>query len=297
MGFKETIKIGTRKSRLAMAQAQQVSTALSNAWPEWNIELVPMTTTGDRFADAAVSSVEGKGIFLKELEDALLNREIDCAVHSMKDVPTEQPAKLAIAAMLQREDPRDGLVASCSLDDLPAGSTIGTGSDRRISQLSSCRPDLKCAPVRGNIDTRIRKWQEGQYDALVLAMAGMNRIGLAHLVSQILSFDIMLPAAGQGAIGIEVRRDDQKLIECISSLDHPETSVAVSAERAFLEALGGGCRRPIGVYGAVEKNELQLSGRMLRIKDGAMLSGKLSGHIEDSMSIANRLAKQLLSDT
>jgi hydroxymethylbilane synthase len=297
MRSKETIKIGTRKSRLAMAQAQKVREALSASYPGSNIELVPITTTGDRFADVPVSSVEGKGIFLKELEDALLNREIDCAVHSMKDVPTEQPAELRIAVMLEREDPHDGLVASCILADLPPGSRIGTGSSRRISQLLLFRPDFQCTPVRGNVDTRVRKWRDGQYDALVLAIAGLKRIGLAHLVSEILSFDIMLPAAGQGAIGIEVRRDDQKLLENILFLDHRETHAAVSAERAFLAAVGGGCRLPIGVYGAVEGNELQLSGRIVREKDGAIVEGKSSGSIEDSRLIANRLAKQLLTDT
>ena len=153
---------------------------------------------------------------------------------------------------MKREDPRDALVASCSLSDLPAGSRIGTGSSRRISQLLSFRPDLQCTPVRGNVDTRVRKWRDGQYDALVLAVAGLKRIGLAHLASQILSFDIMLPAAGQGAIGIEVRREDQRLLENISCLDHRETHAAVCAERAFLAAVGGGCRLPIGAYGAVE---------------------------------------------
>ena len=297
MGSKETVKIGTRKSRLAMAQAQQVREVLSAAHPGWDIELVPITTTGDRFADVPVSAVEGKGIFLKELEDALLSREIDCAVHSMKDVPTELPPELTIAVMLKREDPRDGLVASCSLADLPAGSRIGTGSSRRISQLLSFRPDFQCTPVRGNVDTRVRKWRDGQYDALVLAVAGLKRIGLAHLVSQILPFDIMLPAAGQGAIGIEVRREDHRLLENISCLDDRETHVAVSAERAFLAAVGGGCRLPIGVYGAVEGSELHLSGRIVSEKNGAMVEGKASGSIEESVIIANRLAKQLLNDT
>ena len=297
MGSKETVKIGTRKSRLAMAQAQQVREVLSAAHPGWDIELVPITTTGDRFADVPVSAVEGKGIFLKELEDALLSREIDCAVHSMKDVPTELPPELTIAVMLKREDPRDGLVASCSLADLPAGSRIGTGSSRRISQLLSFRPDFQCTPVRGNVDTRVRKWRDGQYDALVLAVAGLKRISLAHLVSQILPFDIMLPAAGQGAIGIEVRSEDHRLLENISCLDNRETHVAVSAERAFLAAVGGGCRLPIGVYGAVEGSELHLSGRIVSEKNGAMVEGKASGSIEESVIIANRLAKQLLTDT
>ena len=243
-----------------------------------------------------VSAVEGKGIFLKELEDALLSRDIDCAVHSMKDVPTEQPPELTIAVMLEREDPHDGLVASCSLADLPAGSRIGTGSSRRSSQLLSFRPDFQCTPVRGNVDTRVRKWRDGQYDALVLAMAGLKRIGLAHLVSQILPFDIMLPAAGQGAIGIEVRRDDIQLLENISCLDHHETHTAVSAERAFLAAMGGGCRMPIGIYCAVEGRALQLAGRIVREKDGAIVEGKASGSIEDSRLIANRLAQQLLTD-
>ena len=297
MESKKTIKIGTRKSRLAMAQAQQVREALSASYPGWDIELVPITTTGDRFVDVPVSSVEGKGIFLKELEDALLNREIDCAVHSMKDVPTELPLELTIAVMFEREDPRDGLVASCSLADLPAGSRIGTGSSRRISQLLSFRADFQCSPVRGNVDTRVRKWRDGQYDALVLAMAGLKRIGLAHLVSQILSFDIMLPAAGQGAIGIECRREDQVLLESISCLDHRETHAAVSAERAFLAAMGGGCRQPIGVYGAVAGSELHLSGRIVSDKNGVLIEGKASGSVKESVIIANRLAKQLLNDT
>jgi hydroxymethylbilane synthase len=177
MGSKETVKIGTRKSRLAMAQALQVRDALSAAYPDLIIELVPITTTGDRLSEIQLTDVEGKGIFLKELEDALLNNEIDCAVHSMKDVPVELLPELTIAVMLEREDPHDGLVAARSLAELPAGSRIGTGSSRRISQLRSFRPDLKCEQARGNVDMRVRKWQEGSTTVLFWQWPGLKESG------------------------------------------------------------------------------------------------------------------------
>ncbi len=295
MVFSKRLRIGTRKSTLALTQAQQVRTALCTTAVGWNIELIPITTTGDRFLDVPIESLEAKGVFLKELQEALLRGDIDCAVHSMKDVPTEQPPGLAIAAILQREDPRDALIASGKLAGLPQGSTIGTGSGRRISQLRAFRSDLHFSAVRGNVDSRIKKWQDGLYDALVLAVAGLKRLGYTKFIAQILPMSIMLPAAGQGAIGIETRIDDYQVINLVSALNDPVTHCAVSAERAFLAAVGGGCRRPIGVYGKLVDTQLHLFGRIFDEQNNTMIEGKQSGRSEECEVIAFNLAQQLIA--
>ncbi len=280
-----------------MTQAHQVRDALCATSRGWDIELIPITTTGDRFLDVPISSIDDKGVFLKELEEALLEGEIDCAVHSMKDVPTEQPPGLTIAAILHREDARDALIAAVELAALPRGSTIGTSSNRRITQLRAFRPDLRCVAVRGNVDSRIRKWREGQFDALVLAVAGLKRMGFTQCIAQILPLDIMLPAAGQGAIGIETRTDDYRVINIVSVLDDPYTHCAVAAERAFLAALGGGCRRPIGVYGELRDEQLHLYGRIIDEQSNAVIEGKISGRSQECEVIAQNLARQLLATT
>jgi hydroxymethylbilane synthase len=294
MALRKHLRIGTRKSTLAMIQARQVQEALGSAWPDWTIELVPITTTGDRLIDVPVESIEGKGIFLKELEEALLNKTIDCAVHSMKDVPTEMLPELMIGAVLKREDARDALIAGFPLAELPRGAAIGTGSSRRRCQLLLCRPDLAIRPIRGNIDTRIRKWREGRFDGLVLALAGLKRAGMEHLAAQVIPVETMLPAAGQGALGIEIRAADKGLLECIAFLDDHETHVAVAAERAFLEAAGGGCSLPIGVYGEVRGDVLHLAGRIIQEESNAAAEGIESGSIEDAVAIGRRLAEKIL---
>ena len=294
MALRKHLRIGTRKSTLAMIQARQVQEALGSAWPDWTIELVPITTTGDRLIDVPIESIAGKGIFLKELEEALLNKTIDCAVHSMKDVPTEMLPELMIGAVLKREDARDALIAAFPLAALPRGAAIGTGSSRRRCQLLRCRPDLAIRPIRGNIDTRIRKWREGRFDGLVLALAGLKRAGMEHLAAQVIPVETMLPAAGQGALGIEIRAADKCLLECIAFLDDRETHAAVAAERAFLEAAGGGCSLPIGVYGEVRGDVLHLAGRIIQEESGAAAEGNESGSIEDAAGIGRRLAEKIL---
>jgi hydroxymethylbilane synthase len=294
MALSKQLKIGTRKSKLAMIQARMVQEALSKAWPELTIELVPIVTTGDRFSDVAVEMIDGKGIFLKELEEALLSGEIDCAVHSMKDVPTVILPELSIGAILQREDARDALVAEFSFAELPRAAVIGTGSSRRRCQLLLQRPDLDIRPVRGNIDTRIRKWREGQFDGLVLALAGLKRAGMENLVKEILPVETMLPAAGQGALGIEIRSDDAALLKRIMFLDDPATRAAVTAERAFLEAAGGGCSLPIGVYGEAQGDELHLSGRIVDEKINTAVGGTESGRMAEAGDIGRRLAIKII---
>jgi hydroxymethylbilane synthase len=294
MALSKQLKIGTRKSKLAMIQARMVQEALGKAWPELTIELVPIVTTGDRFSDVAVEMINGKGIFLKELEEALLSGAIDCAVHSMKDVPTEIMPELSIGAILAREDARDALVAEFSFAELPRAAVIGTGSSRRRCQLLLHRPELDIRPVRGNIDTRIRKWQEGQFDGLVLALAGLKRAGMENLAKEILPVETMLPAAGQGALGIEIRADDAALMERISFLDDPATHAAVTAERAFLEAAGGGCSLPIGVYGEARGDELHLTGRIVDEKTNTAVGGTEAGRMAEARDIGRRLAKRVL---
>lgn len=294
MALRKHLKIGTRKSKLAMIQARLVQEALVKACPDLTIELVSIVTTGDQFIDVPVAAIAGKGIFLKELEEALLKGSIDCAVHSMKDVPTEILPELMIGSVLQREDVRDALVAGCPLAELPRGAVIGTGSSRRRCQLLQCRPDLVIRPVRGNIDTRIRKWREGQFDGLMLALAGLKRAGLENLAAEIIPVATMLPAAGQGALGIEIRAADNALREQIAFLDDPETRAAVTAERAFLAAAGGGCSLPIGVYGAVRGDELLLTGRIVREESGTAVEGTESGSMDEAADIGRRLAIKIL---
>ena len=287
------LRIGTRKSTLAMIQARLVQEALARAWPDLAVELVPMTTTGDRYIDTPVELIEGKGIFLKELEEALLDGSIDCAVHSMKDVPTALLPQLSIGAVLKREDPRDALIAGCSLSELPRGAVVGTGSSRRRCQLLLYRSDLEVRPVRGNVDTRVRKWQEGQFDALVLALSGLKRAGLEHL-AQVIPVETMLPAAGQGALGVEIRAADNGLLERIALLDDRETRAAVMAERAFLEAAGGGCSLPIGVYAEVRGGVLHLAGRVVQEESGVAVEGNESGTMDEAGIIGRRLADKIL---
>jgi hydroxymethylbilane synthase len=297
MGSERHLRIGTRKSRLALVQAEQVRSAVIQQYPEWTTELVLITTRGDQFMDMPIAALEGKGVFLKELEEALVNSGIDCAVHSMKDVPNEINPELRIDIVTRREDPHDGLIAHNKLlTELPAGSLIGTGSSRRMFQLLSFRPELEVKPVRGNVDTRIRKWQDGQFDALVLAMAGIRRMQLEHLVTEIIPYTTMLPAAGQGALGVELRAGDGELQEQLAFLDDPETHAAVESERAFLTEIGGGCQVPIGVYGEAQGNGLYLMARIIDEATGRVTEGNASGTIDDRLAMGKHLARQLMKN-
>jgi len=252
------IRLGTRGSALALAQAQEVRERLARAHgelaAEGAVEIVVIKTTGDRVQDRTLAEIGGKGLFTKEIEEALLDGRIDAAVHSMKDVPTWLPDGLTLAAILPREDPRDALFArrGDTLAGLPAGSVVGTASLRRQAQVLLLRPDLEVVPLRGNVQTRLRKLNEGQVDATLLAVAGLRRLGMAERVTALLSPDEMLPAVAQGAIGLEIRADDTATRECVAALDDPRSARRVAAERACLAVLDGSCRTPIAALAEFE---------------------------------------------
>jgi hydroxymethylbilane synthase len=243
------VVIATRESRLALWQAGHVK-ALLEARLGWRVELLGMTTLGDQILDRSLSKVGGKGLFVKELETALLDGRADIAVHSLKDVPMDLPPGFALACVLEREDPRDALVSNdfSSLDQLPPGAVVGTSSLRRLVLLKNLRPDLRIEPLRGNLDTRLRKLDEGHYQAIVLAAAGLKRLGLASRIRQAFEPGQMLPAAGQGALGIEVRADRQDLLTALAGLAHMPTWLAVTAERTVSRAMGGSCSMPLAAF-------------------------------------------------
>ncbi|WP_414708350.1 hydroxymethylbilane synthase [Ramlibacter sp.] len=250
--------IATRESRLALWQAEHVKALLEQRGHE--VSLLGMTTKGDQILDRSLSKVGGKGLFVKELEVALEQGQADLAVHSLKDVPMDLPEGFALACVMEREDPRDAFVSTrhASFDALPPGAVVGTSSLRRVVLLRSLRPDLKIEPLRGNLDTRLRKLDEGNYDAIVLAAAGLKRLGLGQRIRQVFEPEQMLPAAGQGALGIEVRADRRDLIDILAPLAHQTTWLAVAAERAVSRAMGGSCSMPLAAYATVSGEYLQL---------------------------------------
>ncbi|MFN3622998.1 MAG: hydroxymethylbilane synthase [Hyphomicrobium sp.] len=261
------VRIGTRGSPLALAQARQVAARLAAAHslPEDRCELVIIKTTGDRITDRPLIEAGGKGLFTKELEEALYSGAIDLAVHSMKDVPAVLPPGLAIVATLEREDPRDAFVSLkyASLADLPAGAVVGTSSPRRRAQALRARPDLKVVEFRGNVETRLRKLEEGVADATFLACAGLNRLGLSRHITAAMNTDVMLPAVAQGAIGIEIRADDARTARLVAPLNDPDTSLCIAAERAYLSKLEGSCRTPIAGHAVLEDGKLHMRGEIL----------------------------------
>lgn len=260
-GTPTRLTIATRESRLALWQAHHVRDRLREAWPGCTVELLGMTTRGDQILDRPLSEIGGKGLFTKELEQALLDGRAELAVHSLKDVPMDLPPGFVLAAVLQREDPRDAFVSTrhASIDAMPAGAVIGTSSLRRAAQLRERRPDLEVVPVRGNLDTRLAKLDAGTYDAIVLAAAGLKRLGLAHRIRQVLPPQESLPAPGQGALGIEVRAGDAIAAAGVAVLAHRPSQLACIAERAVSRRLGGNCRTPLGAYAAFTgPDELQI---------------------------------------
>lgn len=295
--MERSLVIGTRGSKLALWQAEHTLTQLLTIDPNLIIKIEIIKTTGDVKPDP-LALIGGKGVFTKELEDALLDGRIDIAVHSLKDLPTILPDKLTIAAICEREDPRDALVLRepaniGSLLQLPQSSVVGTSSPRRLAQLKSKRPDVVVKDLRGNVDTRIRKLDEGQYDALLLASAGMRRLGLQDRISYRLSSDEMLPAVGQGAIGIETRADDEVAIAVVRKLDHPETRIACSAERALLRNLGGGCQLPIAAHAVVSETELSIEGLVASPDGSQLIRDKLSGSSRHPQELGHELATKL----
>jgi hydroxymethylbilane synthase len=264
------LRIGSRGSQLALWQANHVSALLREQGHTVEIEIIK--TTGDKVLDVALAKVGTKGMFTKEIEEALADKRVDLAVHSLKDVPTELAPEFELAAIMKREDPRDAFISVkySSLDELPQGAKVGTSSLRRQAQLKALRPDLETFPLRGNVDTRIRKLESGEYDAIILAAAGVHRLGLHKHVKSRISADVMCPAVGQGALAIEIRRDDAQTRTLLAFLNHAETRAAIECERALLGAMGGGCQVPIGAYAEKREGRLHLRA-MVGSPDGSLI--------------------------
>jgi len=290
----KVLRIGTRGSALALWQARSISEALRQTGGVES-ELVIIKTSGDKFQQTSFSQMGTKGVFIKELEDALLDLRVDLAVHSMKDLPTEMPGGLTIAAICKREDVRDALLSSAgaTLASLPKGARVGTSSLRRQSQLLYVRKDLRMLELRGNVDTRIEKLKRGDYDAIVLAKAGLDRLGLSANITEVLPHDVSLPAAGQGAIGIEARAGDSETLRALAVLNHAETRQGVAAERAALAGLEGGCQVSIGAWGRVENGKLVLDVAVLSPDGAQRMSEKSSGAPEDAEAIGAGVARKL----
>ncbi len=295
---KKEIVIGTRGSKLALWQANWVKSELEKKYPHVNVTLLRIKTTGDKITDVPLAQVGGKGLFVKEIEEALLDGRAHLAVHSMKDVPTEFPEGLSLAAIAEREDPRDALISAGGvlLKDLPKGARVGTSSLRRQAQLLSLRPDLEIVQLRGNLDTRLRKLDEGEYDAILLAGAGVNRLGWQARITELLAPEIFLPAIGQGAIGIETKIDDDETNGLIAFFDHRETSRAVRGERALLKRLEGGCQVPIAAYGTVNEGgvEMTLTGLVGSTDGKTIIKDVVSGPVAEAEGLGVRLAESLL---
>lgn len=296
--MKERLIIGTRASALALWQTDFVARRLRALLPGLEVEVRHIETLGDRVRDRALSLVGGKGLFVKEIEEALLAGEVDLAVHSLKDMPTEQPPGLVLGAILERADPRDALVSSLGTGDLaalPPGARVGTSSLRRRAQLLAARPDLQVSDLRGNVDTRLRKLYRGEYDAVVLAVAGLARLGHEEAFDQALPPEVMLPAVGQGALCVEVRADDAATLGRLAPLDHRPTRQATVAERAMLRRLEGGCQVPIGAYGQVDGGHLRLRGLVASPDGGRVLRDEVQGPAAEAERMGTLLAEQLLA--
>lgn len=304
--------IGTRGSKLALWQAEWIKSELQKLNPGLDVQLNRIKTRGDKILDVSLAKVGGKGLFVKEIEEALLRKEADIAVHSMKDVPTEFPPELHLAVITEREDPHDAFISQRSgsreeiseanpgfrfnsFNELPEGATVGTSSLRRSSQLLSIRPDLRIMQLRGNVDTRLRKLDEGEYDAIILAAAGVKRLGWGERITETLSADISLPAIGQGAVGIECRIGDDFISNLISPLNHRETSICVRAERAFLNKLEGGCQVPIAAHARLLDERVVIDGLVASVSGDRIIRDRIEGNPDDADSLGIQLAEELLS--
>jgi len=290
------LRIGTRASQLALWQANWVKSELEKKYPGMEVVLTKIKTMGDKILDVPLAQVGGKGLFVKEIEEAMLRGEIDIAVHSMKDVPTEFPEGLGLYCITEREDPRDAVISrNVRFSDLPQGARIGTSALRRQAQLLKVRPDLKMLTIRGNVETRIRKLDDDNLDAVILAAAGLKRLGLTEKVAEYLDADFSIPAIGQGALGIECRLADPVITETIAFFNHPPTSYAVRAERALLKRCQGGCQVPIAAHGTVRDNELRLVGFIASVDGQNSVRGEINGPVEQCESLGAALADRLLS--
>ena len=295
--LEKTLKIATRQSPLALWQANYVKDRLQQLYPDLTIELVPMVTKGDVILDSPLAKIGGKGLFVKELENALLTKEADIAVHSMKDVPMQFPEGLGLAVICQREDPRDAFVSHSyrTFAELPQGAVVGTSSLRRQCQLKALRPDLDIRSLRGNVGTRLSKLDNGDYDAIILASAGLIRLGLADRIASFIDVEQSLPAAGQGAVGIECRTDDVQVHTLLAPLADAETTYCVLAERAMNNHLQGGCQVPIGGYAVLQQGQLYLRALVGDIDGSRIIRAEGKSAVENAEVLGVQIAEQLLA--
>lgn len=295
--MRKVITIGSRGSALALEQTRQIAVRLKKLFPELSFRVEKIQTTGDNILDVALAKIGDKGLFTKEIEQALLDGRIDIAVHSMKDVPTELPEGLVLGAIPEREDPGDVLISrhGRKLEEFDAGARIGTSSLRRTAQLKAFRPDLEIIPVRGNVQTRLRKLEEGKYDAIVLAWAGVSRLGLTERVTQRLPYAVCLPAVGQGALGVEVRADDSEMLALLKQIDHGETRAAVTAERTLLKQLEGGCQVPVGALAQAWDGDLLLEGMVASLDGKKVVRALDVAPLDEPVALGERLADKLRS--
>lgn len=294
--FMKTLKIATRQSPLALWQAEHIRARLEELHPDLTVELVKFVTQGDKILDTPLAKIGGKGLFVKELEAALLDGRADLAVHSMKDVPMALPEGLTLAVICEREDPLDAFVSNRfeTFADLPQGAKVGTSSLRRKSQILKQRPDLQIIDLRGNVGTRLAKLDEGQYDAIILASAGLKRLGLSERIRHCLTPDVSLPAVGQGALGLECRAADQDVLALIQPLLHEETDVCVRAERAFNAYLEGGCQVPIAGYATLQNGQIHIEGRVGSPDGQTLLRAELTDEANNAQQLGENLARNLL---
>ncbi len=304
----QRLVLGTRGSALAIWQAKHVSARLTAAWPTAQVKLEPIKTTGDKILDVPLASVGGKALFVKEIEEALLEGRVDVAVHSLKDVPADLPAGLTLAATPERDDPADVLISrtAARLDQLRRGARIGTSSLRRQAQLLHYRPDLDVVGIRGNLDTRIRKLQTEGLDAIVLARAGVRRLGLENVITEVLAPEVVLPAVGQGILAVETRDgsrgqpdrpgslSDAAVLEMVAVLDHRPTHVIMQAERAFLRRLGGGCQVPVAALARLDEEAIHLTGLIAEVDGCGVVRGEARGRVSDPGAVGVELAEDLL---
>ena len=293
----KTLKIATRQSPLALWQAEHIRARLEAMHADLTVELVTFVTQGDKILDTPLAKIGGKGLFVKELEAALMDGRADLAVHSMKDVPMALPEGLSLAVICEREDPLDAFVSNhyASFADLPQGAKVGTSSLRRKCQILKARPDLEIIDLRGNVGTRLSKLDDGQYDAIILASAGLKRLGLAERIRHTIQPDVSLPAVGQGALGLECRSQDQAVLDLILPLMHAETNMCVRAERAFNAYLEGGCQVPIAGYATLQNGQLQIEGRVGSVDGQTILKAVHYGAPEQAEMLGEELAKALLA--
>jgi len=294
---RQKLVIGTRSSKLALWQANYIAECIRTQYPEIEVIILHIMTTGDKILDVPLAKIGGKGLFTKEIETAMLNGEIDLAVHSLKDMPTELPPGLMLAAITERADPGDALISPKygAIDNLPQGAKVGTSSLRRKAQLLKYRPDLIINDLRGNLDTRLKKLDTEGLDAIILAVAGLKRLGWLHLITQILPYDICLPAVGQGALALEACTKDLEVRTMLEFLNHQETRWAVEAERAYLTEVEGGCQIPIGVYGYIKQDLLVLEAVILSIDGKQQIRQTINGQPSEGIALGRTLAQNMLN--